>query len=177
LNFRPFHWISRLIKEKKSSPSNAETYEKERTSAFEFMEKRNKCYRAAASAYASGNAATAKKLADQGKAYDVEAREANQRACINIYHATNNFENLIAVDLHGLHVSEALDIVETVISLKQKERDRYGPEVKVITFITGVGKHSTGGKAKIRPALIEYLKDYGIKFKETRTGVFLVYVK
>jgi len=87
------------------------------------------------------------------------------------------FENLIAVDLHGLHVSEALDVVETVITLKQKERERTGPEAKVVTFITGVGKHSIGGKAKIRPALIEYLKDYGLKFTETRSGVFLVYVK
>jgi len=140
------------------------------------MEKRNNCYRAAATAYAAGNTATAKKYANEGREYDKEAREANQRAFINIYN-TNNFENLIAVDLHGLHVSEALDVVETVITLKQKERERTGPEAKVVTFITGVGKHSIGGKAKIRPALIEYLKDYGLKFTETRSGVFLVYVK
>jgi len=118
-----------------------------------------------------------KKIADQGRRYDQEARDSNKKACENIFNNINNFDDLIAVDLHGLHVNEALDVVAEVISVKREEKDRNGYETLVVTFITGVGKHSVGGKAKIRPALTEYLSNHNFKFKETRTGVFLVYVK
>ncbi|KAH9083555.1 hypothetical protein EDB83DRAFT_2329929, partial [Lactarius deliciosus] len=51
------------------------------------------------------------------------------------------------IDLHGLHVNEALQFAEDQLQTARSRGD------EVVHFIVGKGLHSDAGEAKIRPAL------------------------
>jgi len=58
------------------------------------------------------------------------------------------------VDLHGLHVKEALYFLES--TLAELRRDGYrGP----VYIITGTGHHSASGRARLAPAVQRWLMD------------------
>ena len=63
---------------------------------------------------------------------------------------------ILAVDLHGLLVREALAVVTQCLNAPERYHDR------VYVFITGRGKHSTDGRARIYPAIRELLRRRGV---------------
>ena len=56
------------------------------------------------------------------------------------------------IDLHRLHVSEALEFVERHIELCAASR------IRRTEIIVGRGAHSVGGVARLRPAILDFLQ-------------------
>lgn len=104
---------------------------------------------------------------------------------INISCSNARFDPLASVDLHGLHVAEALQVLSQLleIHIQMGENNRsiliiiilliidsckiyypitnIAPEPKNLRVITGVGKHSLHGIAKIKPAVKNFLRSKG----------------
>lgn len=76
-----------------------------------------------------------------------------------IYIIHRNFSSPVCkIDLHGLHIQEAVSLLEKFLYDKKLEiKRRLHPTPIVVTVITGQGRHSAQG-AKLRPAVLNYLK-------------------
>ncbi|KAL0032695.1 hypothetical protein WJX79_003892 [Trebouxia sp. C0005] len=119
---------------------------------------------AAQVAFEKGNREAAQELTGKGKEHAHLAKEARQRANQAAYDSCNvSVTNRFKVDLHGLHVEEALQVLEQhLLSLGGLGC----PGGILLQVITGIGKHSTNGRPKILPAVIRYLSDAGHRFSE-----------
>ncbi|KAH8990461.1 hypothetical protein EDB92DRAFT_1863842 [Lactarius akahatsu] len=60
------------------------------------------------------------------------------------------------IDLHSLHVDEALQFAEDQLQTARSRGD------EVVRFIVGKGLHSYAGEAKIRPALEKNFTQWGL---------------
>jgi len=73
------------------------------------------------------------------------------------------------IDLHGLHVDEALE------ATKKKLAQLVAGDIGHLEIVTGAGHHSESGKAAIRPAVEDLLKEMGLTYQDNRGGEFLVF--
>ncbi|KAJ8410966.1 hypothetical protein AAFF_G00180010 [Aldrovandia affinis] len=149
-------------------------YEDFRTEATLYRQKQQECFSKAAEAYRQGMKDVAGYYAQQGHLHGQKMKEANDRAAVQIFERVNG--TLLpqdSLDLHGLHVDEALYHLERVLEGKAAEwqEGRCKPQLSVIT---GRGNHSQGGVARIRPAVIDYLTNHDYTFTEPKCGVVLV---
>nr|XP_046269555.1 NEDD4-binding protein 2 isoform X2 [Scatophagus argus] len=131
----------------------------------------------AAEAFKQGRKEVASFYAQQGHLHGRQMREAHHRAAIQIFERVNSslLPNNI-LDLHGLHVDEALDYLAQVLQEKISdcEQGLCRPQLSVIT---GRGNHSQGGVARIRPAVRDYLTNKHYRFTEPKPGLMLVSLK
>ncbi|TSO98524.1 NEDD4-binding protein 2 [Bagarius yarrelli] len=67
------------------------------------------------------------------------------------------------LDLHGLHVNEALQHLQQVLAKKTSEWQQ-GLCRPQLSVITGRGNRSQGGVARIRPAVLDYLRSQHYKY-------------
>ncbi|CAL8333945.1 unnamed protein product [Lota lota] len=128
----------------------------------------------AAEAFKQGKKDVASFYAQQGHLHGQKAREANRRAAVQIFEQVNASllpRNIL--DLHGLHVEEALQQLAQVLLDKTTEYQQ-GSCLPQLSVITGRGNHSQGGVARIRPAVIDYLTNKHYRFSEPKTGLVLV---
>ncbi|KAF2070514.1 hypothetical protein CYY_008162 [Polysphondylium violaceum] len=145
---------------------NQKDYKTYRDEASKYAKLRNICYQQAAQAYMRNKQAEAANLRSQGQKYEELMNQANEMACHQIFLSCNSrVSDTLKIDLHGLHVNEALEMANQVLSVHTNgEYDGESPSV--ITFITGRGSHSQGGVARIKPALKSFLKQYNIPYIE-----------
>ncbi|EJD07308.1 uncharacterized protein FOMMEDRAFT_164311 [Fomitiporia mediterranea MF3/22] len=113
-------------------------------------------YERAREAYASGDKAFAKKLQETGAQHRNNMRNYNRAAAAEIFNHHNpeyhsNPNSRVKIDLHHLHVREAEEFVRTHI----ENCRRAG--LQCTEIISGRGNHSTGGVARIRPAILALL--------------------
>lgn len=91
------------------------------------------------------------------------------QACKKIFEFVNKGNPVSTVDLHGLQVEEALDIVKQRISQLQKKGDGE------LTVITGAGLHSDKNGPKIKPAIMKMLsEELKLQYTETNHGELAV---
>ncbi len=86
-------------------------------------------------------------------------RELHLRAAQQIFSMRNPLEQVLQrrlLDLHGLHVSEALLILETTLPLLADQRP-YGVVKFTAMILTGSGHHSKGTNNKVPGAALSLL--------------------
>ncbi|KAM5272197.1 NEDD4-binding protein 2 [Ctenodactylus gundi] len=152
-------------------------YSDYRAEAFLHQQKRTDCYRKAKEAYRMGKKHVATFYAQQGGLHDRKMREANHLAAVEIFEKVNASllpQNVL--DLHGLHVDEAIQHLMTVLQQKTEECKHNGGK-PYLSVITGRGNHSQGGVARIKPAVIKYLTSHNFRFSEIKPGCLKVMLK
>ena len=138
-------------------------YDDYRAEAFLHQQKRMECYSKAKEAYRMGKKNVATFYAQQGSLHEQKMKEANHLAAVEISEKVNASllpQNVL--DLHGLHVDEAIEHLTTVLQQKTEEFKQNGGK-PYLSVITGRGNHSQGGVARIKPAVIKYLTSHNFR--------------
>ncbi|KAB1281855.1 NEDD4-binding protein 2 [Camelus dromedarius] len=138
-------------------------YDDYRAEAFLHQQKRMECYSKAKEAYRMGKKNVATFYAQQGSLHEQKMKEANHLAAVEIFEKVNASllpQNVL--DLHGLHVDEAIEHLTTVLQQKTEEFKQNSGK-PYLSVITGRGNHSQGGVARIKPAVIKYLTSHSFR--------------
>ncbi|XP_053434119.1 NEDD4-binding protein 2 isoform X2 [Nycticebus coucang] len=152
-------------------------YDDYRAEAFLHQQKRMECYSKAKEAYRMGKKNVATFYAQQGGLHEQKMKEANHLAAMEIFEKVNASllpQNVL--DLHGLHVDEAIEHLMAVLQQKTEEFKQNGGK-PYLSVITGRGNHSQGGVARIKPAVIKYLTSHSFRFSEIKPGCLKVMLK
>nr|XP_019607539.1 PREDICTED: NEDD4-binding protein 2 isoform X2 [Rhinolophus sinicus]XP_019607540.1 PREDICTED: NEDD4-binding protein 2 isoform X2 [Rhinolophus sinicus]XP_019607541.1 PREDICTED: NEDD4-binding protein 2 isoform X2 [Rhinolophus sinicus]XP_019607542.1 PREDICTED: NEDD4-binding protein 2 isoform X2 [Rhinolophus sinicus] len=152
-------------------------YDDYRAEAFLHQQKRIECYSKAKEAYRMGKKNVATFYAQQGSLHEQKMKEANHLAAMEIFEKVNASllpQNVL--DLHGLHVDEAIEHLMAVLQQKTEEFKQDGGK-PYLSVITGRGNHSQGGVARIKPAVIKYLTSHSFRFSEIKPGCLKVMLK
>ncbi|XP_039920097.1 NEDD4-binding protein 2 [Hirundo rustica] len=149
-------------------------YEDLRAEAFCHQQKRQECLKKAGEAYRMGMKPVAAFYAHQGRLHEQKMKEANHAAAVQIFERVNtSLLPMNVLDLHGLHVDEAVNQLSRVLQEKSEEYQQTGGK-PYLSVITGRGSHSQGGVARIRPAAIRYLTSHNFRFTEIKPGCLKV---
>ncbi|TFK14862.1 NEDD4-binding protein 2 [Platysternon megacephalum] len=152
-------------------------YDDFRAEAFLHQQKKQECLKKAEEAYRMGMKPVATFYAQQGHLHEQKMKEANHDAAVQIFEKVNASllpENVL--DLHGLHVDEAINHLSRVLQEKSHEYKQTGGK-PYVCVITGRGNHSQGGVARIKPAAIKYLTSHNFRFTEIKPGCLKVMLK
>eukprot|EP00850_Spirogloea_muscicola_P012245 SM000078S22104 [mRNA] locus=s78:466263:469898:- [translate_table: standard] len=89
-------------------------------------------------------------------------------------------KQVLNLDLHEHCVEEAINLLEMHLKymLKLCQLKWFKRLYAAFTFlkvITGWGRHSAGGQAKVKPAVLRYLKETGIGYTEENLGAYLIH--
>ncbi|KAI7817298.1 hypothetical protein BC939DRAFT_332927 [Gamsiella multidivaricata] len=142
-------------------------YLKSRAQAIEYGKARNRCFELATQAYLRNDGATAAKLSFQGREYNDLMMATHREASRQIFNSRN--QEMIKstakgetwIDLHGLHVDESLAFLDEF--MEKLEKEVYTGTVYVVT---GTGNHSSNSRAKVKPAIIDWLESWDYVWKE-----------
>uniref|UniRef100_A0A8C3CLD2 NEDD4 binding protein 2 n=1 Tax=Cairina moschata TaxID=8855 RepID=A0A8C3CLD2_CAIMO len=149
-------------------------YDDLRAEAFHHQQKRQECLKKAGEAYHMGMKSVAAFYANQGRLHEQKMKEANHAAAAQIFEKVNtSLLPLNVLDLHGLHVDEAVNQLSRVLQEKCEEYQQTGGK-PYLCVITGRGSHSQGGVARIKPAAIRYLTSHNFRFAEIKPGCLKV---
>ncbi|KAH9083563.1 hypothetical protein EDB83DRAFT_28082 [Lactarius deliciosus] len=89
-------------------------------------------------------------------AYESEMKELHKRAAKIVFRENNKNRGEGMIDLHGLHVAEAIQASKDQLHTARSRGDQ------AVRFIVGKGLHSDTGGSKIRPALEDFLTKRGL---------------
>jgi NEDD4-binding protein 2 len=154
--------------------------------------RRRAYFGAAASAFSRGQGAVASQLASRGRAERAELQRAQSAAVLATFVAHNNNaaaagrlrvegggggSGTTTLDFHGLRVAEALRVLAFVLA-RQRRRlaSGSGNGSNTLHLVTGVGNHSQGGRARLQPALLDYLRRQQVHCNTTTPGVIQVHL-
>ncbi|KAM5192931.1 NEDD4-binding protein 2 [Mantella aurantiaca] len=152
-------------------------YDDFRAEALLYHKKQQESYRKAAEAHNRGMKQVAAFYAQQGYLYGQKMKEENHRAAVQIFERSNEYllpENIL--DLHGLHVDEAMKHFRRVLHDKTEDYKQNGGSLHLLV-ITGRGNRSQGGVPRIKPAVIDYLTNHDYRFQEKTPGALRITLK
>ena len=107
-------------------------------------------------AWQAGDKAKAKQLSEEGKREGALMEAANLAACEAYFAGNNSKRGLGEIDLHGLHVDEAMRKLEERLGQCKAQR------AEQLVVIVGRGNHSKDG-VKIRPAMEKMLREHQLR--------------
>jgi len=110
---------------------------------------RNRLFARAASYYLKGDGGKARAYSNEARRLNNDMRELHRIASQQIFEQRN--QNEAYLDLHGLHVDEALRLVE-----ERLQSIQHG----ILYVVTGTGHHSQGSKGQLQPALRQWLDQH-----------------
>lgn len=117
---------------------------------------------ASSAAAARGEERAATIHASIAKYHGRAIHRCRQAASCEAYYENNSaILNVYKLDLHGLHVTDAIQVLEYHINYLHCINNPCSWLMKVVT---GVGNHSASGVARIQPAVLDYLADSGYLF-------------
>ena len=122
------------------------------------------CFERAKKAYESGDGALSKQLSEEGKQHQELMKKYQQESANTMFEHLNKDKGDLEIDLHGQYVDNAMDF------LKKRIEKLRGEKQPKLTIIYGAGNHSDEKGPKIKPAVLEYLKNEGITFEEINHG-------
>jgi NEDD4-binding protein 2 len=141
---------------------DAPSYDDLRAEAALHAKLRSEAFQKAAGARSQKQGEVALYYAQIGHSHTERMKEANRRAADLILQLQNDVSSQY-LDLHGLHVEEAIAALQERLLSASDE---------VLYVITGKGIHSKG-EARIKPAVMHYLRSKGYMFEE-QTGRLIV---
>lgn len=147
---------------------NQAIWEQERAQAKRLEQAYRRCFELAADAHARGDHDAAGELSMRGRAYRQQFHDEQSKASRRISKRVNAANGLprIEVDLHGQTVADALATVENGI----RNLPESIPGGVVVRYITGRGRHSASGVARIKPEVVRVLGEHGVPFVEAPNG-------
>ncbi|KAL1593452.1 hypothetical protein SLS59_009332 [Nothophoma quercina] len=144
------------------SNSDAEAeYDRLRDLARQEAAKRGSCFDRAHQAYESGDGARAHDLSEEGKQHAAKMEQYNRQARDYIFRE-NNANGRVqddTIDLHGLFVEEAEDVLEERIKAARSRGEDH------LHVIVGKGNHSRNHVQKIKPRVEQVCRELGLQYQ------------
>ncbi len=178
--FSQSDWVS-------SGESLCNDYIKIREDARRLAVERNQHFEMATNAYITGNSETARSLSLKGKELNEEMWRLQSIAAKNIFLKRNSKSSILEnkVDLHGLHVNEALSIFEDILYFREDKAPSAFLESlglqhlkidQLLYIITGTGNHSEivfnqdkkAVGSRVLGEIMRYCDDYGFTYNYIR---------
>nr|XP_054755912.1 uncharacterized protein LOC129261913 [Lytechinus pictus] len=153
-------------------------YEDYRAEATLHFKQRDECFKKAAKAYHSGQKELAVHYSNQGRLHSMKLKEANRRAAEMMLKQRKHETGANKLDLHNLHVEEALEALQEVLFEREEKIRRGTPspgKQRYLEVVTGRGRHSQGGVARLKPAVEKFLEQRGYNFTTPNAGCLRVY--
>ncbi|XP_069681044.1 NEDD4-binding protein 2-like isoform X2 [Periplaneta americana] len=147
-----------------------------RAEASRHYQLRNECFHKAQDAYRKGLTSVASYYSQVAALHRQRIDDANAKAAASLLQAhTLARDNSTTLDLHYLHVAEALQALDLFldhhIANLVEQRGR-----QCLFLITGRGLRSSDGKSRIRPAVERRLKQRGLRWQTVNPGLLKVVV-
>ena len=162
----------------------AAEYAEARSLARDHARLRNACFQQATQAYMAGNKALAKELGAKGRWHNEQMKAAHEKAAMETFSKRNNpylrhgagastsstssTSSIPTIDLHGLHVSEALLHLERTLAKLQSQHN-----VQRCRIVVGIGQHSKV-PSRLPSAVRDTLTSWGFGYSEPYQGVLEV---
>lgn len=144
-----------------SSTDTEAEYDRLRDLARQEAAKRSSCFDRAHQAYSSGDGARAHELSEEGKQHAQKMEQYNRQARDYIFRE-NNADSRVAgdtIDLHGLFVEEAEDVLEERIKAARQRGETH------LHVIVGKGNHSKNHVQKIKPRVEQVCRELGLQYR------------
>ncbi|XP_077230302.1 polyadenylate-binding protein-interacting protein 7-like [Tasmannia lanceolata] len=167
--------------------SVANMYSNLREEARDHARLRNIYFEQARQAYLTGNKALAKKLSVEGQLHNMQMKAAHGKAKDSIYRQRNSMEpELLSkgkgrermIDLHGLHVSEAIQTLKQELSTLRSSARSTVQRLQVLICV-GTGHHTKGSRtpARLPVAVKRFLQEEeGLEYTEPQPGLLRVLI-
>ncbi|XP_022730567.1 polyadenylate-binding protein-interacting protein 7-like isoform X2 [Durio zibethinus] len=162
----------------------ANLYSELREEARDHARLRNAYFEQAHQAFVIGNKALAKELSVKGQLYNMHMKAAHGRAQESIYRQRNPVppENVRGqermIDLHGLHISEAIHILKHELSVLRSTARAADQRLQVYICV-GTGHHTRGSRtpARLPVAVQRYLlEEECLDYTEPQPGLLRVVI-
>jgi hypothetical protein len=107
-------------------------------------------------------------------------KNSNHIASVNIFALNNaNINDSNTLDLHGLHINEAIKVFKEVYAKKRNDlynnkNNKIKKQKTYLFLITGCGRHSVDRISRLRPKMMSYLNQNSIRFTEPNIGLLRV---
>jgi DNA-nicking Smr family endonuclease len=143
-----------------ASADTEQEYDRLRDLARQEAAKRSSCFDRAHQAYESGDGARAHQLSEEGKQHAAKMDQYNRQARDFIFRE-NNANGRVpgdTIDLHGLFVEEAEDVLEERIRAARSQGQTH------LHVIVGKGNHSRNHVQKIKPRVEQVCREMGLQY-------------
>lgn len=138
-------------------------YSEARAEASDHARLRNQYFAQAAAAHNAGDGNAARALSKKGRWHNEQMHAAHAQAADTIQQTrAHDAGKHNMLDLHGLHVAEAVRAVRRAVQSARARKGAAGGEPQSLRVVVGTGHHSHGGRARLAQAVESELGAQGI---------------